>query len=141
MKRILIVDDYETGRLALRLRLEMRGYTCQEVENGSAALRAIQTHHFDLVITDHEMPMMTGLELLQHLGKTQECQQPPVIFVTGHLTDDLREAAQRAGACAVLAKPYDDQELMIEIARILKPQTRLHENCRSKDHELSNSSQ
>ncbi len=84
MKQILIVDDYANGRQVLRERLEMQGYACQEVEDGSAALRAIQTKCFDLVITDNEMPVMTGIQLLQYLAERPEDQPPPVLFLTGH---------------------------------------------------------
>jgi CheY-like chemotaxis protein len=61
MKRILLVDDFEPGRVVLRERLELQGYACQEVENGSEGLKAIETEHFDLKITDNQMPVMTGL--------------------------------------------------------------------------------
>lgn len=122
MKQILIVDDFEPGRLVLRERLEMQGYLCQEVEDGSEALRAMQTQHFDLVITDNQMPVMTGLQLLQCLAERPEDQRTPVIFTTGQLSEHLSNAAQTAGACAVLQKPYNDEELISEIARILKPQ-------------------
>jgi CheY-like chemotaxis protein len=121
MKQILIVDDYANGRQVLRERLEMQGYACQEVEDGSAALRAIQTKCFDLVITDNEMPVMTGIQLLQCLAERPEDQPPPVIFLTGHPSNELSNAAQAAGACAVLEKPYQDQELLSEITRILEP--------------------
>lgn len=121
MKRILLVDDYANVRQVLREKLEMQGYECQEVENGSAALRAIQTKCFDLVITDNEMPVMTGIQLLQYLGERPEDQPLPVIFLTGHLSNQLSKAAQAAGARAVLGKPYKDQELLSEISRLLEP--------------------
>ena len=120
MKQILIVDDYANGRQVLRERLEMQGFACQEVEDGSAALTAIQTKCFDLVITDNEMPVMTGIQLLQYLAERPEDQPPPVLFLTGHPSNELSNAAQAAGACAVLEKPYKDQELISEITRILE---------------------
>jgi two-component system chemotaxis response regulator CheY len=119
-KRILLVDDFEPGRLVLLERLEMQGYVCQEVENGSEALKAIETERFDLVITDHTMPIMTGLQMVQCLAERPEDQRPPVIFLTGHLSDQLAKAAQAAGACAVLQKPYKDQDLLTEITRVLE---------------------
>lgn len=121
MKRILIVDDFEPGRRVLRERLEVQGYLCQEVEDGSEALRAIHTKHFDLVITDNQMPGMTGLQLLQCLVERPKDQRPPVIFLTGHPSNELSNAAQAAGACAVLEKPYKDREIISEITRILEP--------------------
>jgi two-component system chemotaxis response regulator CheY len=119
-KRILLVDDFEPGRLVLRERLEMQGYVCQEVENGSEALKAIETERFDLVITDNTMPIMTGLQMVQCLAERPEDQRPPVIFLTGHLSVQLAKAAQAAGACAVLQKPYKDQDLLTEITRVLE---------------------
>ena len=120
MKQILIVDDFASGRHVLREWLERQGYACQEVEHGSEALRAIQIKHFDLVITDNQMPVMTGLQLLQRLAERPEGQRPPVIFLTGNLSEQLSNAAQKAGASAVMQKPYNDQELISEITRILE---------------------
>ncbi|GJL63292.1 MAG: hypothetical protein NPIRA04_19460 [Nitrospirales bacterium] len=136
MQQILIVDDYESGRHVLRVRLEMLGYHCHEAGNGAEALSAIRSKDFDLVITDHNMPVMTGLELLQCLAERPETQRMPVIFVTGQLSNDLRDAALRAGALAILEKPYEDEELMRAITGIFNPLlNRIHtstkQECRS----------
>ena len=120
MSRILIVDDYASGRQVLRERLEILGYTCQEVEHGAEALEAMQTSHFDLVITDNEMPVMSGLQLLQRLAEEKEHQHPPVIFLTGNSSDELHNAAREAGACLVMNKPYRGQELLFAVSRLLK---------------------
>jgi len=120
MKRILIADDFEPGRLALRERLEIQGYLCHEVENGAEALKAIQTNPFDLVITDNHMPVMTGLQMLRCLSERTDDQQPPVIMLTAHASNELSKYAKAAGACAVLEKPCNTQELISEISRILK---------------------
>ncbi len=120
MKRILIVDDFEPGRRVLREKLEMRGYACQEVENGLEALETLQTTHFDLVITDNKMPIMTGLELVQSLAKQPSEQRPPIIILTGNPSHDLNSEARQAGALGIFKKPYEDQELFSEITSILK---------------------
>ena len=119
MKQILLVDDYDSGRHVLREKLEMQGYVCQEVEDGAEALKVIQQKHFDLVITDNQMPVMTGLELLQSLAKKSKNLQLPIILLTGNLTEPLQKAARLAGASAVFKKPYKDQELFSAITRIL----------------------
>lgn len=131
MKQILIVDDFEPARRVLRERLEIQGYVCQEAEDGSKALRAMKTKQFDLVITDNQMPVMTGLQLLQYLFERPEDQRPPVIFLTGHPSNELTNAAQAAGACAVLEKPYNDQELISEITRALEQPNRTPSSCSS----------
>ena len=120
MKRILIVDDFPSVRKVLREKLELQGYACQEVENGSEALKAIETERFDLVITDNQMPVMTGLQLLQCLAERPKDQRPPAIFVTGRLSDQVAKAAQTAGAWTVMQKPYRDQELISAITRALE---------------------
>jgi CheY-like chemotaxis protein len=119
MKRILIVDDFEPGRLVLRENLEMQGYACQEVENGLLGLKTLQAKHFDLVITDNSMPVMTGLELLQALAKQPSESRPPVILLTGHPSSALFSEARKAGARVTLSKPYEERELLSEITRIL----------------------
>ncbi|MGD9851953.1 MAG: response regulator [Nitrospirales bacterium] len=118
MKQILLVDDYVSGRQVLREKLEMHGYVCQEVEDGAEALKAIQAEHFDLVITDNQMPVMTGLELLQSLAKKPKNRRLPIILLTGNLTEPLQKAARMAGASAIFKKPYKDQELLSAITRI-----------------------
>ncbi len=118
MKRILIVDDYVDARRILRQSLELWGYECEEVEHGSKALDALGTTKFDLVITDNEMPVMTGLQLLKRLTQKPEDQRPPVIFLSGNLTKCLRDAALRAGANAILEKPYTHEELLSTILKI-----------------------
>ena len=118
MQHILIADDDENMRRLLQIRLEMRGHICQEAEDGSRALDALQSHDFDIVITDQEMPVMKGLELLTHIRKIPEAHRPSVIFISGRLTHDLRQAAFEAGACFVLTKPYENQEIMLAVTRI-----------------------
>ncbi len=120
MKRILIVDDFKPGRLVLRERLEIQGYACQEVGNGLEALETLQVKHFDLVITDNKMPIMTGLELIQALAKQPREQRPPVVLLTGNPSRHLFVEARQAGVQSIFKKPYDDRELFSEISSLLK---------------------
>ncbi len=120
MKRILIVDDFKPGRLLLREMLEMQGYLCQESVNGLEALDALRVKHFDLVITDNTMPVMTGLEMIQSLAETPLDQQIPIILLTGQPSHRLYHDARKAGFLAIFPKPYNEQELLSEIVRILE---------------------
>ncbi len=122
--QILIVDDFEPGRLVLRENLEMQGYACQDATNGLEALDYLETIHFDLIITDYKMPIMTGLELLQSLSKNPSDQHPPTILLTGEPTRDLHRKAQEAGVQAIFPKPYNERDLALAITRILEPQMR-----------------
>lgn len=131
MKRIIIVDDFDAGRLVLHERLKLEGYLCQEVKDGSEALNTLQMKHFDLVSTDHHMPVMTGLQMLQCLAERPKDQRPSVIFITGHPSSELSVAAQSAGARAVFDKPYDDQDFLAEVTRILNQPSGIQTSCQS----------
>lgn len=131
MKQILLVDDFEPTRVLLREKLQILGYLCEEVKDGSEALNVLRTKHFHLVITDHHMPVMTGLQMLRCLAEMPKDQRPPVIFMTGLPSNELSIAARKAGACAVFDKAYDDQELISEITRIMEEPNDFLTSCQS----------
>jgi DNA-binding response OmpR family regulator len=66
------------------------------------------------------MPEMNGLRLLQHLNEQQKKQSMPVVLLSGCITGELRDAALKAGATAVLKKPWHLGELISEVNRILE---------------------
>ncbi|GJL64233.1 MAG: hypothetical protein NPIRA04_28870 [Nitrospirales bacterium] len=110
-KCILIIDDDPLARSILRLLFETDGYLCKEAENGALGLAMLEQHQPDLVVTDHNMPILTGIEFLQRLGKKSRSQVPAVIFVSGDSSRELKTLALQSGARAVLEKPYDIDEI------------------------------
>ena len=108
---ILIIDDDPFARRILRLLFESEGYVCKEAENGRRGLAMFEQHRPDLIITDYMMPVLTGIEFLERLGKKQQRYVPPVIVATGCLNHDIKIRALQSGARAVLAKPYDIGEI------------------------------
>ena len=122
MKRILLVDDHDMARQALKLFLEMQGYAIEEADNGAAGLaRLDEGHAFDLVISDNQMPVMTGIEFIQILAQRSFLSTHPVILYTGNLTDELKMQALELGVFAVFPKPYDFRELLNTLARACEP--------------------
>ena len=120
MNRILLVDDHTAVRKALRRCFEVHHYHCTEAEDGLAALTWFQQEHpVDLVITDNQMPNMTGLQFLKKLGERLGPNMLPVILYSGNLTEELKEEAFHAGAYAVLSKPCDFQVLITAVAGAL----------------------
>jgi CheY-like chemotaxis protein len=112
MKRILLVEDSEIVRKAIKLFLEAQGYVCEEAEHGAVAfVRLEETHEIDLVISDNQMPVMTGLELLKNVAGHPKLHLLPFILNSGNVTEALREQALQNGAYAVLSKPTDFSEL------------------------------
>ncbi|WP_454063541.1 response regulator [Candidatus Nitrospira salsa] len=110
-KCILIIDDDPLARSILRLLFETDGYLCKEAENGALGLAMLEQHQPDLVVTDHNMPILTGIEFLQRLGKKSREQVPAVIFMSGDSSRELKTLALQSGARAVLEKPYDIDEI------------------------------
>jgi CheY-like chemotaxis protein len=120
MKHILLVEDNESVREVIRTCLEAGGYYCSEVADGEAAREWLQTEKpIDLILTDHDMPRLKGLELLQWVHTHPEFTHLPVILYSGEMTGELRERALQAGAIAVLEKPFLFQRLLDLIAQVL----------------------
>ena len=122
MGHVLIVDDEAAVRSTLRAVLESQGYTCDEAENGLAALTYIDKQHCDLVITDNRMPTLSGLDFLRRLASKPD-PKPPVIFFTGDISETEMDAALRSGARAVLQKPPNFGEIVSAVQQALSATT------------------
>lgn len=122
MKKILLVDDDEMVRYALRKYLSREGYDVTEADNGVSALKQVKENRFDLVITDIIMPEIEGLELIRTLKKNQPSL--PIIAISGGGRIDKAEylsLADLMGVTTTLSKPFDPEELGI-VLRDLLPQ-------------------
>ncbi len=105
--KILIVDDSKAMRLIVSRTLRQAGfdgYALEEATNGLEGLAAVRRGAPDLVLSDWNMPEMTGIEFLEALGK--EPFAGKFCFVTSESTDDMRERAKAAGATAFITKPF-----------------------------------
>ena len=109
-RRVLIVDDNEDIRNVLSDSLTFWGYHCVEADHGEAALRCLNTDQFHLVITDYQMPIMDGIQLLEALKK-RRTPTPPVILLSGTISEELQKRAFELGTYAVCLKPIAPQEL------------------------------
>lgn len=119
-KAVLVVDDHPSVREALRVMLESCGYDCVAVADGAAALAQLHAAHFDVVITDYEMPNMNGLELLDSLSSTRTGPPQPVILHTGNVNDTLLRRAMTAGAYDVLPKPAEAAEVIATVRQAMQ---------------------
>ena len=120
MKRILLVDDHEMARQALKLFLEHHGYACEEAEHGAAALAWLEEgQNVDLIVSDNQMPVMTGLEFLVQVRANPHFGSIPFILFSGYLTDQIQRQAHQAGAMAVLNKPYNVTDFVAVVTKTL----------------------
>ena len=111
-RRVLIVDDDEDIRKALIDSLTLRGYHCVAADHGASALRYLDSERFHLVITDYQMPIMDGIQLLEAL-MIRPTQPPPVILLSGSMSQEVHRRAFELGAYAVALKPIASQELAV----------------------------
>ena len=118
--RILIVDDSKGMRGVVRRALRSAGigdHTCDEASNGLEALKVIHETHPDVVLTDWNMPEMSGLELVKTL---REVGNPVRVgFITSESNDDMRSQAFQAGASFVLAKPVTNEAVKAAFAGLV----------------------
>ena len=124
--KILVVDDEEIIRDSLFYILEKEGYEVDKAENGKEAFDKIRETHFDLVITDIEMPVMKGTELLEKI-KTFDAQTS-VIMITAFGSLDTAITALRNGASDYILKPVEFDELLIKAKKLFEVKDLLLEN-------------
>ena len=111
--RILVVDDSEMVRELHGFALRGAGYEVDDAENGSAAIEKLLSHHFDLVITDVNMPQMDGYELTRRIRTTDGYQDTPVILVSTESQALDKSIGFEAGANVYLVKPAKAEDLVI----------------------------
>lgn len=105
--RFLVVDDFSTMRRIVRNLLKELGYTnVDEAEDGVVALQRLKGGNFQFVITDWNMPNMTGIELLRAIRADVTLKHLPVLMITAEAKkENIIEAAQ-SGASGYIVKPF-----------------------------------
>lgn len=118
-KKILLVEDDESNRLCLRDFLEHHGYICQEADNGVEGLEKLQSESFDLIITDLNMPIMNGFQLLDALANNPSLERIPVLIATGESLTEVKQKATHPSVKDIISKPYDFPKLSQSLATLL----------------------
>ena len=117
-KRILLVEDSVSTRKMLATILEEAGYDVVTAENGRIALDVLKTDNFQLMITDLEMPVMGGSELIDNISAMEE--QPVIIVLTSHDNADLIVNIMKKGVFDYLIKPVKKNDFLIRIQNAFK---------------------
>ena len=113
MARILLIDDEEIARYAVRQVLETGGHEVTEAENGNEGIALQKAQPFDLIVTDIIMPEKEGVETIIELKRDYPAL--PVIAISGGgriRNQDFLALAKRYGADEFLAKPFSEEELL-----------------------------
>ncbi len=119
--KFLVVDDFSTMRRIVRNLLKELGYTnVDEAEDGVVAMQKLTAGGFDFVVTDWNMPNMTGIELLRAIRGNAQLAALPVLMITAEAKkENIIEAAQ-AGASGYIVKPFTAATLAEKLGKIFE---------------------
>lgn len=110
---VLVVDDQQEVRQVTQTMLERKGFEVEVCESGQAALEILQEHpdYFNIIVTDHNMPQMTGLELIEKVSENNI--GIPFVLITGYSPESMGDTVDQYPALkAVLKKPIDREKLL-----------------------------
>lgn len=117
--KILTVDDSASIRLTTNVALSSAGYSVTEAVNGADGLEKARAGHYDLIVTDLNMPVMDGLTMIEELRRTPGQTGVPIIFLTTESDAALKTRAKAAGATGWLTKPFDPENLVKIVRKVL----------------------
>ncbi|KRE84904.1 MULTISPECIES: chemotaxis response regulator CheY [unclassified Rhodanobacter] len=121
--KILVVDDFSTMRRIVRNLLVELGFSnplIQEADDGENALVLLRSQPFDLVVTDWNMPNMTGIDLLRAIRAEESLKGLPVLMVTAENNRDQIIAAAQAGVNGYIVKPFTAVTLKEKLTKIFE---------------------
>jgi CheY-like chemotaxis protein len=118
--RILLVEDNVALSGVICFNLNRAGYQVTPVGNGREAIAALERSRFDLVLSDQQMPKMTGIQLCEHIREMPDHAQTPFILLTAKCMEiDVAKLRHRLGVSAALPKPFSPSELLTSIEESL----------------------
>jgi DNA-binding response OmpR family regulator len=117
-KRIVLAEDNSTLSLLLKFRLVKEGYEILIAADGKEAIKNIEQHNPDLILTDIMMPFVSGLEVISYVRNELKIQTPIIVFSAAG-QEEMVLKAFNLGANDFMGKPFSPNELVIRIKRIL----------------------
>ena len=119
--KILIVDDFATMRRILKNILKQLGFkNLLEADDGTTAMENLEKNDIDLVISDWNMPKMTGLELLKWVRGNKKYAKTPFLMVTAEAQKQNVIEAVQAGVSNYIVKPFTAEAISEKLKKILK---------------------
>ena len=118
--RVLVVEDDDATRGALRALLDDAGYLCDEAPDGERAVAAVSDALFDLVVLDLGLPGMSGTDVHRLLRRDPRTRFLPIVFLTAQSDRQVKLAELEAGAEDFITKPYDAEELLARVGAAVR---------------------
>lgn len=119
MKKILCVDDFRSIRTIVKKILEKQGHEVVEAENGKDAFDKLKKGFFDLLITDYDMPVMNGAELIKNVREYPRTRHLPIIVLT---TNRQEKKANEIGGLKIdgwVIKPFQTEDFLPIVNKVL----------------------
>ena len=119
MQSILAVDDSQSMRQIVCFTLRSAGYEVVDAVDGEDAFEKSRDRHFDLVLTDQNMPRLDGIGLTRRLRADPDYRTTPVLILTTESSDQMKQAGRAAGATGWLVKPFAPDRLVAVVGKVL----------------------
>ena len=122
---ILLVEDEENLHEALKMNLELEGYQVTSAFDGIAAMKAVQNEYFDLIILDIMIPEIDGFNVTQNIRLTNS--EVPILILSAKDTSADRVQGLKKGADDYLTKPFNLEELLLRVQKLIRKNKRLQD--------------
>lgn len=119
MKTIMIADDSASVRMMVMFTLGDVGFEIVEADNGNDALKKMERTHVDILITDVNMPGLDGISLVRKVREIQSYKSLPILMLTTETDPGKKMEGQRAGATGWIVKPFNPEELISAVKRVM----------------------
>jgi two-component system chemotaxis response regulator CheY len=119
MAKILAVDDSASMRGMVAFTLRGAGHEVTEAENGQLALDAARGNAFELVLADVNMPVMDGIAMVREMRAMDAYKGVPILMLTTESHTEKKMEGKAAGATGWLVKPFDPEQLLSTVKRVL----------------------
>jgi len=122
---ILLVEDEQNLHEALKLNLELEGYTITSAYDGSAALEALQNEYFDLIILDVMLPEMDGITVAETIRISNN--EVPILILSAKNSSADRVLGLKKGADDYLTKPFNLEELLLRVHKLINKNKKIQD--------------
>jgi len=121
-KKLLVVEDEAAIRQILELKGRSSGFEVRSAVNGKAGLAVAKEWLPDLIITDHRMPEMSGVDFIQRVRECDGLTEPPIILLTGSVVAEYQFSVQLENirGVTILRKPFSPRELFRQVHEIMR---------------------
>jgi two-component system, OmpR family, alkaline phosphatase synthesis response regulator PhoP len=128
---LLVVEDEESIREAIKLNMELEGYEVTTVDNGAAVLKAVKNEYFDLIILDIMLPEMDGITVCENIR--MQNNEVPILFLSARNSGTDRIEGLRKGGDDYMTKPFNLEELILRVEKLVIKNKKLKERNAAPD--------